>query len=128
MSGKKPTKKAPALKQEVTKAPNVGKKIMDDIRKDIDMENVPLGTRMRDKITGFEGIAVAKVVFLNGCVQYQLKPSKLDKDGKVYDGNTFDNQQLEVMDEGINKGKEKAEKPTGGDMPDAPSLTNGITL
>jgi hypothetical protein len=118
---KKAVKKAPVKKQEVKK-----EKTTTLILKTVDMKNVPLGTRMRDKITGFEGIAVAKVVFLNKCVQYQLKPSKLDKDGKVYAGETFDIQQLEIIDEGILEKKAEEKTPTGGDMPDSPNLKNGF--
>lgn len=88
------------------------------------INDTPLGTRMRDRVTSFEGIAVAKVIFLNGCVQFSLKPDRLDKDGKTMEANTIDSQQLEVVNEGINKTKKVEEKkPTGGDMPDAPDLS-----
>jgi hypothetical protein len=88
---------------------------------DFEIKHVPLGTRMKDTVTGFEGIAVAKIEFLNGCVQYNLKP-KLDKDGKIVEAQMFDSQQLIVVDDGLAKAKKKDEKPTGGDMPDAPYL------
>lgn len=33
-----------------------------------------LGLKLRDLMTGFEGIAMSRVEYLNGCVQYCLKP------------------------------------------------------
>jgi len=93
-----------------------------------DMREVPLGTLMRDKITGWTGIAIGKIIFLNGCVQYSLKPQKLDKDGKTMDAPSFDCQQLEVIGEGIAKKekpkaeREKPKKAIGGIMPDTPII------
>jgi len=82
-------------------------------------ENFKLGMRLKDKITGFMGIAIAKSEFMNGCVQYYLK-ARLDKDGKVQDAVVFDSQQLEFVDDGLSSDKEK--KPTGGIMPDTPII------
>jgi hypothetical protein len=90
------------------------------IKQPADMKEVPLGTLMRDKVTGWEGIAIAKVVFMNGCVQYSLKPQKLDKDGKTMEAPTFDCEQLEVIGKGIAKEEPKEKKSTGGIMPDTP--------
>lgn len=99
----------------------------------IDMNHVPLGTRMKDLVTGFEGIAIARVEFMNGCIQYMLKPQKLDKDGKtleasadVYDYHKYqviDSEQLVVVNSGIAKKEEKEhkeKKSTGGIMSDTP--------
>ena len=86
----------------------------------MDLKEIPLGYEVRDKITGFKGLAVAKLVFLNGCVQYSLKP-KLDKDSKMVDASVFDSQQVEIIGMGIVK-KVPKPKPTGGDMPDTPII------
>lgn len=90
-----------------------------------EIKNVPLGTKLRDRVTGFVGIATAKIEFLNGCVQFSLKPSNLDKDGKVYEAQQFDCQQLEYVDEGIAP-KAEPKKPTGGNMPDSPRLNSSL--
>jgi hypothetical protein len=92
------------------------------IEQPTDMKNVPLGTLMRDKVTGWEGIAVAKVTYMNGCVQYGLKPQHLDKDGKTMDAPTFDCEQLEVIGQGIAPKEPVEKKPTGGVMPDTPKI------
>ncbi len=77
---------------------------------------IALGTTVRDRVTGFTGLAVAKVEYLNGCVQICVK-APLDKDGKMVDGEYIDISQLEVVDEGIRI----EAKVTGGSMRDAPS-------
>ncbi len=41
---------------------------------------VELGSKVTDKITGFKGVAVARCVYLNGCVQFEIEPVQL-KDG-----------------------------------------------
>jgi hypothetical protein len=41
---------------------------------------VELGIKVKDKITGFRGVAVARCVYLNGCVQFEIEPLQL-KDG-----------------------------------------------
>jgi len=91
--------------------------------KKIDMKNVKLGTRMRDTVTDFEGIAIARVEFLNGCIQYMLKP-KIDKEGKSQDAIAVDSQQLIIIDDGILTPEKKIEekKPIGGIMSDIPKM------
>lgn len=55
-----------------------------------------LGHKVRDKVTGFEGI-VAHVGFdLYGCVQATVNPG-LDKDGKPKDQVWFDVARLDVL-------------------------------
>ena len=44
------------------------------------MSEVELGSKVKDKITGFRGVAVARCVYLNGCVQFEIEPLQL-KDG-----------------------------------------------
>jgi hypothetical protein len=51
---------------------------------------VALGTRYRDSITGFEGVATARYEFLYGCVRVLLEGTK---DGKPAE-YTFDEQRL----------------------------------
>lgn len=70
-----------------------------------------LGTRVRDKVTGIEGILTARSEFLNGCVRYTFQPP-LDKEGKAPDERWVDVGQLEQVDDGI---ADKIEpKKTGG--------------
>lgn len=78
------------------------------------MENL-LGKKVKDKITGLEGIAVTECTFLNGCVQYAIQ-AKIGKDGKIPDEKWIDEQQLEVVEPRVKKAikKIKEYRPTGG--------------
>ena len=53
------------------------------------MKKIKLGNQVKDIVTGFEGIATAKVEYLNGCIQYYVKP-KIDEDGKYPSGQYLD--------------------------------------
>jgi hypothetical protein len=83
------------------------------------MKNIKLGNQVKDIVTGFVGIAVSKVEYLNGCVQYCVKPPS--KDGAMPDGQYIDIQQLELVGDGIAVQR----KETGGVMSDAPNKRNG---
>ncbi len=37
---------------------------------------VKLGDKVKDAITGFEGIVVGKAEYLNGCISYQVQSRK----------------------------------------------------
>lgn len=77
---------------------------------------VKLGDRVKDEVTGFEGIAVARTTWLHGCDRICVQPEKLDKDGKVVDGITFDENQLKVLKSRVVDSHEhiKSTAKTGG--------------
>ena len=78
-------------------------------------QKIKLGQRVRDIVTHYEGIAVAHVEYLNGCIQYGVKP--LAKDGNMPEVEYIDYQQLEVIDDGVSI---KPAGDIGGVMSDAP--------
>lgn len=55
-----------------------------------------LGKRVKDKISGFKGIAIEKIEYLNGCIQYKIQP-RVKENGKFIEGQWFDEQQLTVF-------------------------------
>ena len=57
---------------------------------------IKLGQKVRDKITGLEGIATSRTEYLNGCVRYGIQ-AKLNKDGEVPEVEFTDEEQLEVV-------------------------------
>lgn len=63
------------------------------------MSSIILGQKVKDKITGFEGIATSHVKYLTGCDQYGVTPQI--KDGKIECTEYFDYRRLEVTGEGI---------------------------
>jgi len=75
---------------------------------------IKLGNEVKDPITGFIGIAVAKTEWLWGCIRIGIE-SKLDKDGKIIEIQWFDEPRLEII--GFADKPKKAEenkKPSGG--------------
>ena len=55
---------------------------------------IKLGELYKDRITSFEGIAIAKTEYLNGCVSVLIKPQGLTKDGGMKEGEWIDSQNL----------------------------------
>ena len=58
---------------------------------------IPLGTVVRDKVTGLVGIAENKADFLYGCTRYCVQP-RVDKDGTVPENQMIDEPQLEIVE------------------------------
>ncbi len=75
---------------------------------------IKLGAHVRDRISGLEGVASARIEFLNGCVQICIRPTKLSKDGTPMDGQYIDQQQIEVLAEVHKNARAVVAKPTGG--------------
>jgi len=75
------------------------------------------GKKAVDLVTGFTGTVTSRVEYLNGCIQYAVKP-RVDKDGKMPDSMYIDEEQLEILDEKPVKIKSV---PTGGPQADCPS-------
>lgn len=58
---------------------------------------IKLGYIVRDKITGFKGVAVCLAEWLNGCERVTIQPQKLKDDGALQPLETFDADQVEVL-------------------------------
>lgn len=63
-----------------------------------------LGAKARDKVTGYTGVINAVSRWLNGCNRYVVQ-APVDKDGKIPDGHTFDEENLEILEEEVIKDK-----------------------
>ncbi|HAM56249.1 MAG TPA: hypothetical protein DCQ64_12950 [Candidatus Rokubacteria bacterium] len=55
---------------------------------------IQLGDRVRDNITGFEGVATGRTEYLYGCVRICIEPSAL-QEGKPIEAIWFDEQRLD---------------------------------
>lgn len=77
---------------------------------------IKLGSRVKDLVTGFVGIAVARCDYLNGCIRIGVQP-KVDKDGKLPDTIYFDEPQLKTLKENV---VPVGSKETGGPCPYPP--------
>ncbi len=61
-----------------------------------------LGQRVRCMVTNYEGILINRIEHLNGCVQYCVKPQvDPEKPHERPDGHYIDDEQLELVDQGI---------------------------
>jgi hypothetical protein len=80
-----------------------------------------LGDRVKDIVTGFQGIIMARTSWLYGCDRYTVVPEKLDKDGKVQDGSSFDEPQLKLIKAGVVQG----DKPKVGEPATAARVPGG---
>ena len=58
------------------------------------MTKINLGDKVKDSVTGFAGIVVAKTEWLHGCIRIMVQPDKLQKDGSLADAVQFDEPQL----------------------------------
>lgn len=61
--------------------------------------SIPLGTVVRDRVTGFIGIAENRATFMYGCDRYCVQP-RVDEKGKTGDSVMVDEPQLEIIEEG----------------------------
>ncbi len=84
-------------------------------------KRIELGDRVRDKISGFTGIATSRHEYMNGCVRYTIDSEEL-KDGKPVDGQWFDEQQIEIVEAKEIEAAKDAVASIGGPQPAPPSL------
>ena len=77
------------------------------------MKDIELGNKVRDKVTGLEGIAMCKCIYLNGCIQYEVQPKVNDK-GEMVKGLWVDLGQLEYLEAGLVLMPLEIEEPPGG--------------
>ena len=83
---------------------------------------VKTGWKVRDRITGYTGIVVARTEWLNKCVRCTVQ-SNNQKDGVPVDPQTFDQEQLEVLDKSDPLADVPKKKATGGPQGKDPTRT-----
>lgn len=71
------------------------------------LEMIKLGSKAKDIVTGFTGIVTMRCIHITGCDRYAIQPPK-DKDGKYVDDRFFDENSIEVLDEGVSAKFERA--------------------
>lgn len=60
------------------------------------MDNeIYLGEKVKDKVTGLVGIVVAKCTYLNNCVQFLIQPKAVDH--RIVEGYWIDESQLIIV-------------------------------
>lgn len=75
---------------------------------------VEVGDKVKDSMTGFKGVAVARCEYLNGCVSIEIQPVKLNN-GAMLETKWIDEQQLIGESKAGNGGPQS--RPTGLSTP-----------
>jgi hypothetical protein len=82
---------------------------------------IALGTKVKDMITGLEGIVIGRTEYLTGCAHIAVQPEKLKDDGTIPDAQWFDETRAQVIDEKPVQLNPPAKKDsTGGPGSNAP--------
>ena len=77
-----------------------------------------LGSTLKDKITGFQGIAMVRAEYYTGCVHYGLQAKEL-KDGSITEWAWIDSSRLVLVEESQTVGEGK---PTSSPHPNGPQM------
>ena len=84
---------------------------------------IELGDKVRDVVTGYEGVAVCFIRAMTGCDQFAVQSGKINADGKLSDSVWFDRHRLEITHKGFAKVPgcppvpgPHAERPAGGPL------------
>lgn len=73
---------------------------------------IKLGDKVKDKISGFIGIVVACTDWMHGCTRIGVQPTKLKDDGTLIDAQWFDLPQLEKIKDEFEEEKRGPGGPT----------------
>lgn len=85
--------------------------------------NIHLGDEVVDIITGFQGVVTGKTTYINGCVQFSVRPKVL-KDGKMIDLEWIDDKRLKIINEASGALAEMTNTARGGPQ-DTPKELKG---
>jgi hypothetical protein len=80
---------------------------------------IKLGSKVKDSITGFIGIAIGRTEFMYGCARILVEPQEL-KDGKPIETHWFDEQRIDVLVEQGPQVSEHSSATSGGPQNDPP--------
>lgn len=80
--------------------------------------DVELGSKVKDKVTGFEGIAIARTCWLNGCVRLGVQSLEMHE-GKPTEEYWVDESRVDVLPEGKIEVIEEDLTPPAGARNDA---------
>lgn len=81
---------------------------------------IELGDKVKEVVTGFEGVVTGRAEYLTGCTQFCVTPPV--KDGAIVDSVWFDETRLRVNETGAALRTTLAKEPTkaGGPQANAP--------
>lgn len=71
---------------------------------------VVLGSTVKDRMTGFKGIATGRYTYLNGCIRIEVTPEEL-KNGQPIEAGVFDEQRITGKESGLPGGPRPGPTP-----------------
>lgn len=74
------------------------------------MAKIKLGDKVKDSVTGFKGVAIGRTTWLYGCDRITVQPEGVNKEGKLYETQSFDEPQLILIGKKVKEGNHS----TGG--------------
>lgn len=77
------------------------------------MSKIELGDEVKEKVTGYTGVVIAKTEWLTGCARYAIQP-KMNKDGKIPEARDFDGAAISIIKKGKVKIKQTQEEVENG--------------
>ena len=77
-------------------------------------KKVELGDEVEDRVSGFKGIAVARTRWISGCDRISIQPKGVDKDGKTFESQSFDEPMLKIIKRGKVEVTERDEDDDSG--------------
>lgn len=80
------------------------------------MKEIQLGNKVKDKVSGLTGIAVARTEFLNGCIRFTIQP-EAKKDGTIPSECWIDDKQLVIVGKGVTVEMQRTGGPTSMKVP-----------
>ena len=80
-------------------------------------KEIVLGNKIEDMVSGLTGIAIARVEYLNGCVQFALRPKIKKGENKFPEATYFDESQLKIVSVGLVVKKKKTGGPSNHTPP-----------
>jgi len=85
---------------------------------------IRLGDTIQCKYTGIKGVALAKIEFINGCIQFPVATKWNPKStAPVESSETFiDSQSLKLIKKGDRWDDDDDDEPTGGPMRKVPKM------
>lgn len=79
-----------------------------------------LGDKLRDKVTGLEGVVLVIAKYATGCIHYGIQSDKVKEDGTIANWEWLDESRFKLM---IKKAVDfNIENPTSGPAPTGPSM------
>ena len=84
------------------------------------MRKVGLGSLVRDKITGFEGIVMGRTEYLTGCAHVGIHPRGLTNEGSIPGWEWIDETRVIVLERDVVRLEPR--QALGGPAPNPPSM------